>query len=53
MARKKKIDAGEPFADLLGKLAQVPKEEADAQFAKKFPAAAKRMKRPGKPKRRK
>jgi len=40
---KKKIEAGDAFASLLGKLAQVPKEEADAVFAQKFPAAAKRM----------
>lgn len=46
---KKKIEAGDAFADLLGKLAQVPKEEADAVFAQKFPAAAKRM-RPAKQK---
>ena len=50
---KKKIEAGDAFADLLGKLAQVPKEEADAVFAQKFPAAAKRMRPAKKKKRRK
>lgn len=44
---------GEAFADLLGKLAQVPKAEADEAFAQKFPAAAKRMRPAKKKKRRK
>ena len=51
MARKK-IEAGDAFAGLLGKLLQVPKEEAAEAFAQQFPAAGGRM-RPAKPKRKK
>jgi hypothetical protein len=44
--RPKKIEAGKPFASLLRKLAQVPKEEIGA----KEEVAAKKKTRKGRPK---